>query len=121
LINQKIDAMYQISDNTNNAAFADIGNVATENAVPLFGGFLLSTHRGACAALGWDFFEMGLKAGEIAIRVKNGESPAGIPIQYMSKLRMSLNLNAAKKQRITFPDQVLKEAHEVLEEEEIPQ
>ena len=118
LINQKIDAMYQISDNTNNAAFADIGNVATENAVPLFGGFLLSTHRGACAALGWDFFEMGVKAGEIAIRVKNGENPAGIPIQYMSKLRMSLNLNAAKKQRITFPDQVLKEAHEVLEEEE---
>jgi putative ABC transport system substrate-binding protein len=118
LINQKIDAMYQISDNTNNAAFADIGNVAAENTVPLFGGFLLSTQRGACAALGWDFFEMGLKAGEIAIRVKNGESPAGIPIQYMSKLRMSLNLNAAKKQRITFPDQVLKEAHEVFEEEE---
>jgi putative ABC transport system substrate-binding protein len=118
LINQKIDAMYQISDNTNNAAFADIGNVAAENAVPLFGGFLLSTHRGACAALGWDFFEMGVKAGEIAIRVKNGENPAGIPIQYMSTLRMSLNLNAAKKQRITFPDQVLKEAHEVLEEEE---
>ena len=70
LINQKIDAMYQISDNTNNASFAeDIGNVAAENAVPLFGGFLLSTHRGACAALGWDFFEMGVKAGEIVIRV----------------------------------------------------
>ncbi len=114
LINKKIDAIYQISDNTINASFETIGNVAEENSIPLFGGFLLSTHRGACAALGWDFFEMGHKAGEIAIRVKGGESPAKIPIQYMSKVRMHLNLDAAAKQGIKFSDEVLRKADEVV-------
>jgi len=118
LINKKIDAIYQISDNTINASFETIGNVAEENSIPLFGGFLLSTHRGACAALGWDFFEMGYKAGEIAFRVKGGESPAKIPIQYMSKVRMHLNLDAAAKQGIKFSAEVLKKADEVVGAEE---
>ncbi len=118
LINKKIDAMYQISDNTINASFETIGMVAEENSIPLFGGFLLSTQRGACAALGWDFFEMGHKAGEIAVRVKGGESPARIPIQYMSKVRMHLNLDAADKQGIKFSDEVLKRADEVAGTEE---
>lgn len=114
LINKKIDAIYQISDNTINASFEAIGNVAEENAIPLFGGFLLSTRLGACAALGWDFFGMGQKTGEIALRIKNGESPARIPIQYMSKVRMHLNLHAAEKQGIKFSDQILKKADEVV-------
>ncbi len=118
LINKKIDAIYQISDNTINASFETIGIVAEENSIPLFGGFLLSTHRGACAALGWDFFEMGHKAGEIAIRVKGGESPAKIPIEYMSKVRMHLNLDAAAKQGIKFSDEVLRKADEVAGAEE---
>ena len=114
LINKKIDAIYQISDNTINASFEAIGNVAEENATPLFGGFLLSTYLGACAALGWDFFEMGQKTGEIALMVKNSESPARIPIQYMSKVRMYLNLHVAEKQGIKFSDKVLKKADEVV-------
>jgi putative ABC transport system substrate-binding protein len=118
LINKKVDAIYQISDNTINATFETIGTVAEENSIPLFGGFLLSTHRGACAALGWDFFDMGYKAGEIAFRVKNGESPAKIPIEYMSKVRMHLNLGAAAKQGIKFSDEVLKKADEVAGAEE---
>lgn len=118
LINKKIDAIYQISDNTINASFETIGTVAEENSIPLFGGFLLSTHRGACAALGWDFFEMGHKAGEIAVRVKGGENPAKIPIQYMSKVRMHLNLDAAAKQGIKFSDEVVREADEVAGAEE---
>ena len=118
LINKKIDAIYQISDNTINASFETIGMVAEENSIPLFGGFLLSTHRGACAALGWDFFDMGHKAGEIAVRVKAGENPAKIPIQYMSKVRMHLNLDAAAKQGIKFSDEVLRKADEVAGAEE---
>ena len=73
LINKSVDAIYQISDNTVNASFEVLGRLAEDNGIPLFGGFLLSTHIGACAALGWDFYDMGFKAGEIAVRVKGGE------------------------------------------------
>lgn len=120
LVARKIDAIYQISDNTINASFEAVGKVAEENGLPLFGGFLLSTHFGACAALGWDFFDMGYKAGQIAIRVKNGEDPASIPIQYMSKVRLYLNLNAAKKQGVVFSREILKRADEIIGIEEKP-
>jgi len=119
LINKKIDAIYQISDNTINESFQDVGNVAGENVIPLFGGFLLSTRLGACAALGWDFFEMGYKAGEIAIRVKNGEKPADIPIHSMSKVRIHLNPHAAERQGIRFSDEMLKMADEILDSEQM--
>jgi putative ABC transport system substrate-binding protein len=117
LINEKIDAIYQISDNTINTSFGAIGNVAEENAVPLFGGFLFSTQLGACAALGWDFFEMGYKAGEIAVRVKKGENLARIPFESMSKVKLYLNLDAAKNQGVKFSDAVLKKADKVLSED----
>jgi putative ABC transport system substrate-binding protein len=116
LINEKIDAIYQISDNTINAAFEAVGKLAGENGVPLFGGQPFSTRLGACAAMGWDFFDMGYKAGEIALRVKNGEDPAAIPFQYMSDVKLSLNLEAAKKQGVLFSEDVLKRADEIIPE-----
>jgi ABC-type uncharacterized transport system substrate-binding protein len=117
LLNKKVDVIYQISDNTINASFEAVSRVADENAVPLFGGALFSVRQGACAAVGWDFLEMGYKAGEIAIRVKDGESPADIPIQNMSKIKIYLNLNAAERQGVVFPDVVLKRADEILKVE----
>jgi len=118
LINKKIDAIYQISDNTINESFEAVGKVAEENAVPLFGGFLLSTHSGACAAMGWDFFDMGYKAGKIALRVKNGQSPSNIPIQYMKEIKIHINLLAAEKQGIEFSAEILEQADEILGREE---
>jgi putative ABC transport system substrate-binding protein len=114
LMNKKIEVIYQISDNTINTSFEAVSRVADENAIPLFGGALFSTNQGACAALGWDFFDMGYKAGKIAIRIKNGEKPADIPIQYMSEVMLYLNLNAAEKQGVDFPEEVLKQADEIL-------
>jgi len=118
LINKKIDAIYQISDNTINASFEALGEVAEENSIPLFGGFPPLTHLGACAAIGWDFFDMGYKTGKIALRVKNNESLSRIPIQYMEKIKLHLNLLAAEKQGIEFSDDILKRADEILGMEE---
>jgi len=114
LINKNIDAIYQISDNTINAAFEAVGEVASENGLPLFGGQPYSTRLGACAALGWDFSDMGYKAGRIAIRVKNGENPANIPFLYMSEVKLNLNLEAAQKQGIVFSEDILKRADEII-------
>ncbi|MBN1223854.1 MAG: ABC transporter substrate-binding protein [Candidatus Aminicenantes bacterium] len=114
LINEKVDAIYQISDNTINAAFEAVGKIAEENGVPLFGGQPYSTQLGACAAMGWDFFDMGYKAGEIALRIKNGEAPADIPFQYMQEVQLHLNLEAAQKQGVHFSQDVLRRADEIL-------
>ena len=119
LVGKNIDAIYQISDNTINASFEDLSEVADEHTVPLFGGFLLATRFGACAALGWDFFEMGYKTGKIAIRVKNGESPRQIPFQSMKKAKLFLNLRAAEKQDVVFSREILERADQILKAEEL--
>jgi putative ABC transport system substrate-binding protein len=120
LINKKIDVIYQISDNTINASFMALGKVADENGIPLFGGFLRSTELGACAAMGWEFFDMGYKTGQIVLRVKGGENPVKIPFQSMTTVKLHLNQKAAEKQGVKFPDAVLKRASEVLTSSEIP-
>lgn len=115
LIGKRVEAIYQISDNTVNASFEALGMAAAEAGVPLLGGFLLSTRLGACAALGWDFFDMGYKTGSLAVRIKNGEDPARIPFQSMTNVQLSLNLDAAERQGVRFPDGVRRRAVETLE------
>jgi len=115
LVNRKIDVIGQISDNTINNAFEILGRVAEENALPLFGGFLLSTRAGACAAMGWDFQEIGKRTGEIILKVKSGESPSGIPFQTLTNVRISLNRSAAARQGVVFPEDVAKQADEILD------
>jgi putative ABC transport system substrate-binding protein len=114
LLNQKIDALFPISDNTINAAFEVVGRVAQENAIPLFAAILVGARLGACAAMGWDFAEMGQKTAEIALRVKNGEEPDRIPIESMKRLRLFLNLGAAAKEGIEFPPAVIDRADELV-------
>ncbi|MBD3413923.1 MAG: hypothetical protein GF421_05780 [Candidatus Aminicenantes bacterium] len=113
LISRGVDAIYQISDNTINESFEAVAQVALDNEIPLFGGFLLSTKQGACAALGWDFFDMGYKSGEIAVEVKNGKDPAEIPFQYMKDARLYINLEAASRQRVVFSEEIKNRADQV--------
>jgi putative ABC transport system substrate-binding protein len=110
LLNEKIDALFPMSDNTLNSSFDAIGRAAEETGLPLFGGFLRAVEFGACAALGYDFYEMGLKTGRLAVRVKGGESPARIPIQSMDEVKLFVNPAAAAKQGVVFPKSVLDRA-----------
>jgi len=116
LINEDIDAIYQISDNATNAAFEVVGRVADENGIPLFAGFPTHTLRGACAAIGWDFYDMGLKTGQIVLRVKGGTSPKDIPIQYMTDKKLHINLEAAQKQGVVFSDEIIQRADEIVDQ-----
>ena len=110
LVTKRIDVFYPISDNVINASFESLGKVADENGIPLIGGFLLSTRSGASAAVGWDFYDMGYRSGQLVIRIKNGESPARIPFQAMSDVKVSINAEAASRQGVTFPPSLLKRA-----------
>jgi putative ABC transport system substrate-binding protein len=114
LVNEKVDVLFPISDNTINSAFEVLGRAADENRLPLIGGFLRSVELGASAAVGFDFYDMGYKTGQLAVRVKNGESPARIPIQVMTDVKVHLNLEAAAKQGLVFPKSVLDGAAKIL-------
>ena len=114
LLNEKIDVLFPMSDNTLNSSFDVIGRAAAENGTPLVASFLRSVEFGACAALGFDFYEMGIRTGRLAVRVKNGESPGRIPIQSMETVKLYLNLDAATRQGVTFPKTVLDRADRIV-------
>lgn len=114
LVNRRIDVLYPISDNTINSAFEALGLVAEENRVPLFGSFLYAAQLGACAALGWDFYEMGYKTGRIALRVKNGESPGSLPFESMKKVQLYLNLEKADLQGVRFSENLIRRADRII-------
>jgi putative ABC transport system substrate-binding protein len=110
LLNARIDVLFPMSDNTLNSAFDVIGRAADENAVPLVASFLRSVEFGACASLGYDFYDMGLKTGRLAIRVMEGESPARIPIQSMDEVELHINPAAAARQGVVFSADILSRA-----------
>ena len=114
LLNEKIDVLFPMSDNTINSSFDVIGRAAEENGLPLFGSFLRSVEFGACAALGYDFYDMGVKTGRIVVRIKNGESPARIPIQSMDEVRLYINPEAAARQGVSFSKGLLDRANKVV-------
>ncbi|MGD1009408.1 MAG: ABC transporter substrate-binding protein [Candidatus Aminicenantales bacterium] len=114
LVNAKVDVLFPISDNTINTSFDALGRAAEENRLPLFAVFLRSVEFGACAAVGYDFHDMGYKTGQVALRVKNGESPARIPIQFMTDVKVALNLAAAEKQGVVFPKEILARAVKII-------
>ena len=114
LLNEKIDVLFPMSDNTLNSSFDIIGRAAAENATPLFASFLRSVEFGACAALGFDFYDMGLKTGRLAVRVKNGESPGALPIESMDAVKLYINPEAAARQGVVFPKDLLERAARIV-------
>jgi len=110
VLNEKVDALFPMSDNTINSSYDIIGRAAAESGTPLFASFLRSVEFGACAAMGFDFYAMGVRTGRLAVRVKNGEDPGRIPIQSMDEVRLYINPAAAARQGVVFPSAVLDRA-----------
>jgi len=114
LVNKRVDVLFPISDNTINSAFEALGRVAEENRIPLFGSFVYAARMGACAGLGWDFFDMGYKTGRIALRIKNGENPGDLPFENMKKVHLHLNLENARRQGLSFSPDIILNADQVI-------
>lgn len=110
LLSTNIEVLTQISDNLTNPCSENIVRISTENRVPCFA-FVTSVARiGAIGAVARDYYQNGVDASRLAVRVLNGESPADIPFQLVSKTNLVVNLGAAARYGITFPDELLKRA-----------
>ncbi|HPP23922.1 MAG TPA: ABC transporter substrate-binding protein [Candidatus Saccharicenans sp.] len=110
LVRQRVEVLFPVSDNTINANFDLIGELAEANRIPLFAAFSTGAEFGACASMGFDFSDIGIKTAELVIRIKEGESPARIPFQYIDRVRFFINEEAAQKQGIKFPEKIIKRA-----------
>jgi putative ABC transport system substrate-binding protein len=98
------------------ASFDTIVKVCNEKKIPLFGGDLRCVSRGAMAAYGWDYFQIGYAAGKKAVQVLKGEKPGNIPWELGEKLLLMINEKAAKAQGAIIPPTLLKKADKVITE-----
>ncbi|MDD8019829.1 MAG: ABC transporter substrate-binding protein [Acidobacteriota bacterium] len=114
LVRQQVEVLFPVSDNTINANFGLIGQLAVENRIPLFAAFSSGAWFGACASMGFDFTDIGTKTAELIIRIKEGENPARIPFQYIDRVRFFINEEAGQKQGVRFPEKIIKKADGVV-------
>jgi putative ABC transport system substrate-binding protein len=102
-------------DHTALSSFDTVVKVCNEKKIPLFGGDLKCVTKGAMAAYGWDYFQIGHSAGRKAVRILKGEKPGDIPWEPGEKLILMINEKAAQTQGAIVSPQLLKKADKVIQ------
>jgi putative ABC transport system substrate-binding protein len=69
---------------------------------------------GCLATIGWAYYDDGYAAGQLAIRVLRGESPAKMPFEPLTKTDLLVNRTTAKQLGLAIPPVVLKDAKQVV-------
>lgn len=111
----KVDAIYLPTDNTVISAMEGVVKVAEQADIPLFAGDTDSVKRGAVAALGFNYYEVGRQTGNIVIDILGGKKPSDINIQGIEKTDLFVNPSAAEKMGITLADDLVARAKEVIQ------
>jgi len=102
----RVDAIYIITDNTVVSALNSVVDVANNNELPLIVGELDSVANGGLAAYGFEYFDIGYEAGEMAVKIlKDGVKPADLPVQEPQNLIFMVNKETADAINVTIKDE----------------
>jgi len=94
----KIDAFYIVTDNTVVLGLESVVQVAEGFELPLIVSEFDSVKRGGLLAFGFEYYDIGYQAGEMAVKILKGEAtPEEIPAQYPATLKLVINKNAAEQ------------------------
>ena len=111
----RADAIYIPTDNTIISALEGAVAVAEEAKLPLFTADTDSVSRGALAALGFNYKDVGRQTGEIVVRILKGENPGDIGVKVAAGTDLVVNKAAATKMGVTLPEAVVGRATRVIE------
>ena len=111
----KVDVIYTNTDNNVVSAYESLVKVGMDTKTPLVASDTDSVKRGAIAALGIDYYQHGVQAGELVVRLLKGEKPGDIAPQKTADLSLYLNRSAAAAQGVTLSQELIDSAAEVIE------
>jgi putative ABC transport system substrate-binding protein len=111
----KVDAIYVPTDNTVVSALEGVIKTGIESKIPVYAGDTDSVPRGAIAALGFNYYDVGRQTGAIVARVLKGEKPGDIAVQGVEKTELAVNPKSAEAMGVTIPADVIAEAKTVVE------
>lgn len=112
----RVDAMYEATDNTVISAIAAVSEVCMDNSVPLFSADVTSSFdTDVLIAGGFDYYASGKLTGEVIRRMLNGEEAKDIGTLYLEDLEILINLDVATRLGIQIPDDIIQRARYVIE------
>ena len=111
----KVDVIYTSTDNNVVSAYESLVKVGNDAKIPLVASDTDSVKRGAIAALGIDYRDLGEQTGRMVVRILKGEQPGAIASETSSNLELHVNPGAAKKQGVTLSETLLKSAAKIVE------
>lgn len=111
----KADAVYCPTDNTIISALEAVVKVGIDAQLPVFAADTDSVERGAVAALGFNYYDLGVQTGDIVVRVLKGEKAGDIPVQIAKGTNLFVNKKMAVRMGVTLPESVLSRATKIIE------
>ena len=111
----KVDVIYTSTDNNVVSAYEALVKVGQDAKIPLVASDTDSVKRGAIAALGINYRDLGEQTGRMVVRILKGEKPGEIKSETSSKLELFVNPGAAEKQGVKLSDALIKSAAQVVQ------
>jgi putative ABC transport system substrate-binding protein len=110
----KVDMIYSTTDNNVVSTYESLVKVCNDARIPLVASDTDSVKRGAIAAYGVNFYDLGRATGKIVLRILQGEKPGDIPSSVSKDLALFVNPAAAQKQGVTLSRDFLKKADKIV-------
>ncbi|MCC7372833.1 MAG: ABC transporter substrate-binding protein [Chloroflexi bacterium] len=116
LVQKGIDLFFVSTDSTVVTAFEALVKVAIDNKKPVFANDPSSAARGAAAALGIDYEQVGYESGQMAAMYLSGKPMSEIKIEKASLGLLAINTKAANDQGVMLPADVMAQAKQTYNE-----
>lgn len=111
---EKVDCLNNLTDNTVVSSLPIILNKANAKKIPVFGSEVEQVKIGCLAAVGLDYYDLGVQTGKMAAQVLKGEKKAeDIKFEVISEAAFYGNSEVAKKLGITLPQNLTNNAKEM--------
>jgi putative ABC transport system substrate-binding protein len=110
----KADVIFVPTDNTIASMLDTVIKVGVDNGMPVYAGDIDAVKRGAIAAIGLDYYNVGWQTGNIVIRILGGEKLGNIPVAVAEKTNLYVNTAVAAEMGLTIPEDVVSQADEVV-------
>ncbi|AHF06201.1 ABC transporter substrate-binding protein [Desulfitobacterium metallireducens] len=111
----KVDAIFIPNDNTVATAMPVVSQIAIKAKLPVYVTADSLVRDGGLATNGINYTTLGQETADMAVEVLNGKKPGDISAKTMSKMNVYLNKDTANALGITFPEELLKQAVQVVE------
>ncbi len=110
-----VDAIYCPTDNTILTALESVVKVGIDGRIPVFSGDTGSVERGAVAALGFNYHDIGRQTGAVIVRILKGEKAGDIPVRVATGSDLYVNTKMAQRMGVEIPQSVLDRTTKVIQ------